>query len=121
MDDAGELGINMVSTHTLRSYDAVPYKEKIDHINELSDAYASEHFNPRNLKLFADGVTEATDANNELYGEERLINRLNSMDIVDMESVCKQVKEDVDLFVGEAPQFDDITMVALEFKKRMGE
>ena len=59
LDDAGELGINMVSTHTLRSYDDASYKEKIDHINELSDEYGSEHFNPRNLKLFADGITEA--------------------------------------------------------------
>lgn len=59
LDDAGELDINMVSTHTLRSYDDVSYKEKIDRINELSDEYGSKHFNPRNLKLFADGVTEA--------------------------------------------------------------
>ena len=59
LDDAGELNINMVSTHTLRSYDGEVYKEKIDHINELSDEYSTSHFNPRNLKLFADGVTEA--------------------------------------------------------------
>ena len=59
LDDADELGINMVSTHTLRSYDDASYKERIEHINELSDKYATKHFNPRNLKLFADGVTEA--------------------------------------------------------------
>ena len=59
LDDASELNINMVSTHTLRSYDGDSYKEKIDHINELSDEYSTSHFNPRNLKLFADGVTEA--------------------------------------------------------------
>ena len=59
LDDADELNINIVSTHTLRSYDGELYKEKIDHINDLSDEYSSKHFNPRNLKLFADGVTEA--------------------------------------------------------------
>ena len=33
----------------------------------------------------------------------------------DIQTVCTQVKEDVDRFVGEAPQFDDITMLALTY------
>ncbi|MBR5926425.1 MAG: ATP-binding protein, partial [Firmicutes bacterium] len=62
-----------------------------------------------------DGVTEATDAHDELYGEERLLNLLNSRDFRDVKELCDAVKADVDLFVGEAPQFDDITMVALRY------
>jgi sigma-B regulation protein RsbU (phosphoserine phosphatase) len=34
----------------------------------------------------------------------------------DTKTVCEEVKRDVDAFVGEAPQFDDITMLCLEYK-----
>ena len=67
------------------------------------------------IYLYTDGVTEATDAHDELYGEERLLNLLNSRDFRDVKELCDAVKADVDLFVGEAPQFDDITMVALRY------
>lgn len=66
--------------------------------------------------LYTDGVTEATNAENALYGEDRLLNILNAKEYKDMEEVCKTVKADVDAFVGDAPQFDDITMVALRFR-----
>ncbi len=65
--------------------------------------------------LYTDGVTEATDANNELYGEQRLLDILNSRKYESMEELCRTVKEDIDAFVGEAPQFDDITMVAFKY------
>ena len=65
--------------------------------------------------LYTDGVTEATDANKELYGEERLLSAINSREFESMEELCRFVKADVDAFVGEAPQFDDITMVALKY------
>lgn len=67
------------------------------------------------IYLYTDGVTEATNANNELYGEDRLLMALNSRDFDNMEELCKFVKSDVDAFVGDAPQFDDITMVALKY------
>ena len=69
--------------------------------------------------LYTDGVTEATNVHNELYGEERLLNLLNTLDSIPMEEVCARVKADVDAFVGDAPQFDDITM--LGFRYRGGE
>ena len=69
--------------------------------------------------LYTDGVTEATNAHNELYGEERLLQLLNSLGDLPMEEVCTRVKADVDAFVGDAPQFDDITM--LGFRYRGGE
>lgn len=68
------------------------------------------------IYLYTDGVTEATDANEQLYGEERLLNILNSLEKSGVEEICTKVKVDVDLFVGEAPQFDDITMLCLEYK-----
>ena len=45
-----------------------------------------------------------------------MLNALNSLQNVTSEQLCKKVKENVDMFVGDAPQFDDITMLSLELK-----
>ena len=66
--------------------------------------------------LFTDGVPEATNASNRLYGTERLYQCLNQNKELSLEMLLQQVKTDVDEFVGEAPQFDDITMLCLEYK-----
>lgn len=63
--------------------------------------------------LYTDGVTEANDRENALYGEERLLTALNALEDVDAQTVCRRVKADVDAFVGDADQFDDITMLSL--------
>jgi serine phosphatase RsbU (regulator of sigma subunit) len=68
------------------------------------------------IYLYTDGVTEATDLNEELYGEDRLHAVLQKYKDESMEVICSEIKKDVDLFAGEAPQFDDITMLALKFK-----
>lgn len=68
------------------------------------------------IYLYTDGVTEATNQQEELYGEERLNKRLNDLSTVEPESVCRTVLADVDCFVGEAPQFDDITMLCLRYR-----
>ena len=73
------------------------------------------------LYLYTDGVTEATDSNTELYGEERLLIFVNSLETIEPESLCKLIKEDVDKFVGTAPQFDDITMLAVNFDAILSE
>lgn len=74
------------------------------------------HLKPGDLLyLYTDGVTEATDAENNLFGEARLQAVLQQRLSGDIQTVCTQVKEDVDRFVGEAPQFDDITMMALTY------
>ena len=73
------------------------------------------------LYLYTDGVTEATNNNTELYGEERLINFVNSLETIEPENLCRLIKEDVDKFVGSAPQFDDITMLAMNFDAILGE
>ena len=77
--------------------------------NELQLSPGDEIF------LYTDGVTEATDANNELYGEERLLRFMNTLHDLPSSEVCGMVKTDVDAFVGDAPQFDDITMVYLRY------
>ena len=70
--------------------------------------------------LYTDGVTEATDINNQLYGEERLINFMTNNIELEGTVLLPSLKEDIDKFVGEAPQFDDITMLVLDYKKKKG-
>ena len=67
------------------------------------------------LYLYTDGVTEAADEGNSLYGEARLEAVLQQKNVGDVETTCRQVKENVDNFVGDVPQFDDITMLALKY------
>jgi len=67
---------------------------------------------------YTDGVTEATDSNNNLYGMERLDAVLNTCVKSNPEETLSAVKKDIDKFVGAAPQFDDITMLCLEYKER---
>ena len=68
---------------------------------------------------YTDGVTEATNINNELYGMERLGAILNKVKNVTPHEILPAVKKDIDEFVGEADQFDDITMLCLEYKAKM--
>ncbi len=68
------------------------------------------------LFVYTDGVAEATDANNVLYGTERMLEALNKKEDASPEELLHLVKADIDDFVGEAPQFDDITMLALKVK-----
>ncbi len=65
------------------------------------------------LFLYTDGVPEATNANNELFGCDRMIDALNKEPMAVPEQLLKNVKASVDEFVGEAPQFDDLTMLAI--------
>ena len=68
------------------------------------------------LFLYTDGVTEATNTANELYGEERLRSYINAHGTDGVVERLHGLKKDIDTFVGEAPQFDDITMLALDLK-----
>lgn len=65
--------------------------------------------------LYTDGVTEATNNDSELFGEERLLKSLNNHKGKSSDEICRCVKKDVDSFVGDAPQFDDITMLSIKF------
>jgi sigma-B regulation protein RsbU (phosphoserine phosphatase) len=67
------------------------------------------------LMCYTDGVTEATNKNNELFGNDRLIAALNKNPDADVKEVIENVKKDIDEFVGDAPQFDDITMLCVKF------
>ncbi len=67
------------------------------------------------LFCYTDGVTEATDSGNNLFGNDRLLAALNKDPNASAEGLCQNVKESIDEFVGKAPQFDDITMLCIKF------
>ena len=70
---------------------------------------------------YTDGVTEATNPENELFGMERLSDSLNRVKDKEPKDIIASVKQDIDAFVGNAPQFDDITMLCLDYRTRMAE
>ena len=65
------------------------------------------------LFVYTDGVPEATSSNSELFGMERLVQVLNEEKDAPLPDILKSVKGSIDKFVKDAPQFDDITMLAL--------
>ena len=72
------------------------------------------------LFLYTDGVPEATNAQNVLYGEDRLLSFMNQHATLDAVTLLPELKADIDEFVGEAPQFDDITMLMFDYKTNEG-
>jgi len=70
------------------------------------------HLDPGDrLFVYTDGVPEATNANNELFGNDRLLAALNRNPDAEPSELLPSVKKEIDEFVGDAPQFDDITML----------
>lgn len=68
------------------------------------------------LFLYTDGVTEATDEKGELFGTERMLGALNACADSSPREILTGVRDAVDAFVGEAEQFDDMTMLCLTYK-----
>ena len=66
--------------------------------------------------VYTDGVPEANNAAGEFYGIERMEATLNRISEHDPQSILLQMKADVDAFTGDAKQFDDVTMLCLEYK-----
>ncbi len=64
---------------------------------------------------YSDGVPEATDIRVEQYGMQRLEAVLAQNSEKDPKALLECVKADMDAFVGEAEQFDDITMLCLSY------
>ena len=68
------------------------------------------------LFLYTDGGPEATDAHKELFGTERMLDALNEASTAEPKAVLEQVRKAVDGFVQDAEQFDDLTMLCVEYK-----
>lgn len=68
------------------------------------------------LFLYTDGVGEATTEDNVLFGNERMLAALKSANSKNPKEILAKVSEGIDKFVGEAPQFDDITMLGFRYR-----
>ena len=68
------------------------------------------------LFLYTDGVVEATRNNSELFGTERMLKALNKMASGRPYEILRSVRSAVDDFVGDDEQFDDLTMLCLEYR-----
>ena len=64
---------------------------------------------------YTDGVTEATNGQDELFGADRMLEALNRKDYDSPENLLAGVRKEIDEFVADAPQFDDITMLSLKY------
>ena len=68
------------------------------------------------LFLYTDGVVEATNAEKELFGTQRMLEALNADPDAEPEAVLGNVHQAVNSFVKSADQFDDLTMLCLEYR-----
>ncbi len=73
------------------------------------------------LFVYTDGVPEATADNGDMFGTARMTAVLNTCADESPEEILRRVRSAVDAFVGDAEQFDDLTMMCLEYKGRQRE
>lgn len=67
------------------------------------------------LFLYTDGLPEATNKEETMFGVELMMDALNESLDLSPKEILDHMKERVDGFVGSAPQFDDLTMLSLEY------
>ena len=91
------------------AFDGVRYKEYEMHLEPGS-----------RLFLYTDGVTEAMNTEGDLFGTDRMLDALNRQGRAHPEQILRQVTEEINSFTGGAEQFDDLTMLCLEYKGKGG-
>ncbi|MBQ6132548.1 MAG: serine/threonine-protein phosphatase [Lachnospiraceae bacterium] len=67
------------------------------------------------LFVYTDGIPEANNSNGEFFGTGRMLEALNQKKDASPKEMLDFLWEEAGIFVGEAPQFDDFTMLALKF------
>ncbi len=72
------------------------------------------------LFVYTDGVAEATNAQSEQYGTKRMLEALNRVKDADTRQTLAEVRKDIDRFVGDVEQFDDLTMLCVIYNGRNG-
>lgn len=68
------------------------------------------------LFVYTDGVPEATRVDKEMYGTDRIVSALNRDTDASCEQMITNIWEDVAGFIGDAEQFDDLTMLSFEYR-----
>ncbi len=93
-----------------------PHSPAVAVMEDLKFKEHQFHLDPGDsIYVYTDGVPEATDDKYELFGDERLVKALNKEPDASMEKLFNNVIGDVREFVGDAPQFDDMTMVGFRY------
>ncbi len=67
------------------------------------------------MMIYTDGISEAIDVNEKQYTEKRIFDQLSKMQGSNPETITRKLLLDLDEFVGEADQFDDITMLVIKW------
>ena len=70
------------------------------------------------LFVYTDGAAEATNSYNELFGTDRMLKVLNEAPDRSPEELCNAMKDEAFDFTGEAPQFDDLTLLCVRYDGR---
>ena len=68
------------------------------------------------LFVYTDGVPEAVNKDNEQFGTDRMLEVLNRDRDAGPEILLSRIKEEIDAFAGDVPQFDDTTMLCFHYK-----
>ncbi len=68
------------------------------------------------LFIYTDGVPEATNSEGEMFGTDRLVETLRQAESRSPRQILDHVSASVKDFVKDAPQFDDLTMLCIEYK-----
>jgi serine phosphatase RsbU (regulator of sigma subunit) len=70
--------------------------------------------------LFTDGITEAMNAGDDCFGEARLAQIVETHAALPSDQLRERILREIQAFVGEAPQHDDMTMILLKIDDRVG-
>jgi len=85
-------------------------------IEELSFREHAFELHPGDrIFVYTDGVPEAVNCRNEMFGTDRMLEALNRDPQAPLEDILLRMKEEMDAFVGEVDQFDDITMICFNY------
>jgi sigma-B regulation protein RsbU (phosphoserine phosphatase) len=79
-------------------------------------AYSVTLENGDMIFLYTDGVSEANNEAQEMYGTQRLLDAILACSACSAQDLCETVYTDVERFTGTAPQFDDITMMTVVYR-----
>ena len=100
------------------NYELVEYRHS-PAVATMSGILFKEHtfeLNPGDsLFVYTDGVPEATDSADEMYGSGRMVEALNRVPDAQPEELIKYLRADMAEFTGDAQQFDDITMLSFRY------
>ena len=101
-----------------RQYELLKYRHSpalgvIDGLNFRENEFEL-HAGDR-LFVYTDGIPEAINAQSEQYGTDRMLEVMNAHPEAGLEELLRLIRDDINDFVKDAPQFDDITMLAFDY------